>query len=305
MCAAPNETPLLGASDAALLTEIDNLQLTARRVATGALAGVHRSLRRGSSIEFSEHKVYTPGDDIRHIDWHAYAKTDRFHVKQFEDETNLRLEILIDHSGSMEFSSEGLPSKLDYARTLASALTYLALRQGDATGLVTFSAEITDQLPPRASSTHLLEVFSRLVALRPSGPTGLSRCIDHFARTRRRRCVAIIITDLFDPSPDLTAVFKRMVAQRHDVAVLHVLDPAEVDFPYDNPSTFHCMEDERKLFLHPRTFRNRYVLEMQKFLDETARNMVASGIDYRLIKTSADPAHALGAFLRERASRSR
>ena len=305
MSSGPQPTAIPTELDSKLLEEISVLQLRARQVATGALAGIHRSLRRGSSIEFSEHKVYSPGDDIRHIDWHAFAKTDRYHVKQFEDETNLRIEILVDHSGSMGFRSNSHPSKLDYARTLSSALAYIALSQGDATGLSTFDDSLTSQLPPRATSAHLNEILTQLAQIRSFGPTGLAKCLDAFTQGRRRRTVVMILTDLFDSPDAVLTAFKRMAAKGHDVAVLHLLDPTEVDFPYENPTTFESMEDARKLFVHPRTLRNTYVQAMKEFLTTTQQNLAAIDVDYVQISTADEPAHILGRFLQQRAARSR
>lgn len=284
--------------DAALLADIENLQLAARNVAHGAVAGMHRSLRRGASIEFSEHKLYSPGDEIRHIDWRAFAKTDRYHVKQFEDETNLRLELLVDHSGSMAFAGADRMSKLACARTLAGALSYLALRQGDATGMCTFANTVTDELPARASSGHLMEILSRLAALQPSGPTGITPCLRHFAQARGRRAVVVILTDLFDPNPALFDAFRQLAARRHDVALLHLLDPVELSFDFETPSFFTSMEDARRVFVHPRALRHAFIQQMRKFLDDTARVLSESGIYYQRITTDASLAHALGTFLR-------
>ena len=286
-----------------LVAEVEAMQLNARRLVQGALAGMHRSPRRGSSIEFSEHKLYTPGDEIRHIDWRAFAKTDRFHVKQFEDETNITMELLVDHSASMGFRSGQATSKLDYGRQLASALSYLALKQGDATGLLTFHDEVSSSLPARARSTHLLEILAQLTQLEPSGKTGLSTALDRFAQMRRRRSVAVLISDLFDPDPDLFDAFSRLAARRHDVAVLHVLDRAEVEFPYEAPAIFESMEDDRQLFVHPRVMRQAFVEEMQRWLTRTARRMAEAGIDYHQIVTDTPPARALGSFLKARTAR--
>jgi uncharacterized protein (DUF58 family) len=292
-----------GAPSAALLAEIEGLQLRARQAAQGALAGVHRSQRRGTSIEFSEHKLYTPGDDVRHIDWRAFAKTDRFHIKQFEDETNLTLELVVDHSGSMRFSSEDRPPKLEYARVLAGALSYLALRQGDATGLTTFAGDTDLTVPPRATSSHLFEILSRLVSLTPSGPTRVRAALDRFAAVQRKRSVVVVISDLFDPDGDLVSAFHRLSARRHDVSVLHLVDRAELDFTYESPALFASLEDSRRLFVHPRTLRNVYVAEMKKFLSRTERGLAEAGIDYHRIETATPHAQALGQFLRPRARR--
>lgn len=298
----PTERDIPAGPDAALLSEIENLQLRARDAASGALAGMHRSRRRGTSIEFSEHKLYTPGDDIRHVDWRAYAKTDRYHIKQFEDETNLSLEIIVDHSGSMQFASEGNTDKLSLARVLAGALSYLALRQGDATGLTTFAGDTLDVLPPRATSSHLLEVLRRLATLKPTGPTHVAACLDRFAEAKRRKSVVVVISDLFDPDPNLVASFKRLSARRHDVALLHLLDPAELDFPYETPALFSSLEDTRKLFVHPRTLRTAFVSEMKKYLENTQRALTEAGVDYVRVVTSTPPAKALAEFLRTRQS---
>lgn len=311
----------------AVLSEIESLHLTARHTAMGALAGMHRSTGRGTSIEFSEHKVYSPGDDIRHIDWHAYAKTDRFHIKQFEDETNLRLELLVDHSASMGFvgsaetaaksSGEVSPKKttgdkLTLCRTLAAAFAYLALRQGDTTGLTTFHAAAADRLPSdtdtsgidvlpgRANSTHLVEILRRLVALKPTGATDLVGALGYFAQARRRRSVVILLSDLFDPSPQLIPQLRQLAAQRHDVIVLQTLDEAELDFPFDNPAVFASMEDDRKLFVHPRALRQAFVEEMLAYTSRLAKELSESGVHYRLLRTSDDAAKILGSILRER-----
>ncbi len=292
-----------GGLDPQTLAELEALQLSARQVAAGALAGSHRSRKRGSSIEFSEHKVYTPGDEIRHIDWRAYAKTDRYQVKQFEDETNLTLELLVDHSASMAFASDGRPAKLACGRTLAAALAYLALRQGDAVGLLSFADGVTGELPARATSSHLTEVLTRLVQLQPLGPTRTAGAIDAFAQRSRRRAVAIVIADLFDPDPELLPALRRLSARRHDVAVLHLLDTAELEFPYENPTLFLAMEDSRRLFVHPRTLRQTFVQEMARHLDDTARRMAEAGIDYQRVDTATPPAQTLGLFLRRRERR--
>jgi uncharacterized protein (DUF58 family) len=222
--------------DPDLLAQIETLHLTAKNSAHGALAGMHRSTRRGSAMEFSEHKVYAPGDDIRHIDWNVFAKTDRYHVKQFEDETNLRLELLIDHSGSMGFAGNAL-SKLDFARDAAAALAYLALRQGDAVGLSTFTGILTGELPARATSSHLMEVLRALAALVPGDETSIVASVDTFATRRRPRSVTILFTDLFDPSGDIHSALARLAARRHDLSVMHVLDEHELEFPYELPAT--------------------------------------------------------------------
>jgi uncharacterized protein (DUF58 family) len=298
-----------------ILERIENLQVVARQVAEGALSGMHVSKRHGSSIEFSEHKLYNPGDDIRHVDWRAYAKSDRLHIKRFEDETNLRLELVVDHSASMGFASDTATlqsgvsaapnSKLAFAQIIAAALGYLSLRQGDAVGLTCFSVQITTNLPPRAHSSHLREVLAQLAQLRPEGETRIVQSMEHVARKQSRASVVVVLSDLFDPSVELLPSLARLVARRHEVNVLHVLDPAELDFPYENPATFQSMEDPRKLFVHPRTLRPTYIEEMKRFVKEKEQRFGATGIHYNLVRTSEDPGKVIAAFLHARQSRYR
>lgn len=290
-------------ADPALLAEIEALQLAAKEIAQGALAGMHRSLRRGTSIEFSEHKLYTPGDDIRHIDWRAFAKTDRYHIKQFEDETNLTLQLFVDQSSSMRFYSPPAPRRIDYAKRVAAALTYLALRQGDSTGLISFSSEQQHEIPSRATGSHLLEILSHLAPKRAGGTTTLTATLERFVQQNRRRAVVVVLSDLFDPDPGLFDSLQRMVTRGHDVSVLHLLDRAELEFPYDNPSLFVAMEDTRRLFVHPRTLKQAFVQEMQNFLKRAERAIADVGAYYQLIDTQTPPAEALRLFLRHRTTR--
>lgn len=283
-----------------LLTDVDGLFLAARHTASGTLTGLHRSARRGTSIEFSEHKVYNPGDDIKHIDWRAFAKTDKLHVKQFEDETNLRVELLIDHSGSMGFQGDQPLSKLEYAKVLTASLAYLALRQSDATGLATFSTQISEQLPPRSKSSHLMEILSRLTKLEANGETDLSATLEQFVRSRRKPTFTIVVTDLLDASDTVMQMLRALASRRHEVTVLQVLAPEEIEFPYENPATFSSMEDARKLFVHPRTLRQRYVKAMAAHLKEREKEMQSAQIDYKLIRTDLAPRDAIADLLKRR-----
>jgi uncharacterized protein (DUF58 family) len=294
-------TPIAGFPEpGTLLTDVDGLFLAARQTASGTLTGLHRSTRRGSSIEFSEHKLYTPGDDVKHIDWRAFAKTDKIHVKQFEDETNLRIELLIDHSGSMGFKGEQPLSKLEYAKVLTASLAYLALRQSDATGLATFATQISQQLPPRSRSSHLMEIIDRLAALQAEGETDLSATLEQFVRSRRRPTFTIVVTDLLDPSETLMPMLRALASKKHEVTVLHILAPEEIEFPYENPAVFSSMEDSRKLFVHPRTLRQRYVKAMEEHLSIRKKEMQSAQIDYRLIRTDEPPRQALEDFIKRR-----
>ncbi len=286
--------------EVALLTEIEDLHLRARLAVEGILAGAHRTLRRGTSVEFNEHKLYAPGDDIRHIDWRAFAKTYRYHVKQFEDETNLTLELLVDHSGSMGFGGEGRPTKLQLARTLAAALAFLALRQGDAAGLIGFCDRASIEVAPRSTGSHLHELLRALAGLQPRHGTSIARGIDHLVGLRRRRCLVFVFSDFFDPSPELDAALRRLVAHRHDVTLLQILDPDELSFPYESPSIFASLEDDRRLLVHPRTLRTAFITKMQEHLARIRLLAMEARADYELIVTDTSPAQAIAELLKRR-----
>jgi uncharacterized protein (DUF58 family) len=283
--------------DTQTLAEIERLQLRVRDVVAGSFAGIHRSRRHGTSIEFSEHKLYAPGDDIRHINWRAYAKTDRYHVKKFEDETNVMVELLVDGSGSMGFVSDGCGDKLSFAKLLAGALAYLALRQGDAVGLTTLGAGLAERVTARSHTGQLLELMVHLAALKAQGPTALSRCLREVGERAARRTFFIVISDLFDPDPGLIHAFRLLTARHHDVAVLHLLAPEELTFPYENPALFASLEDPRRLFLHPRALRSRFVRQMQAYLAQTERALRDAQIEYLRIAVSDPPAQVLATFL--------
>lgn len=262
--------------------------------------GLHRSAQRGTSIEFSEHKLYTPGDDVRHIDWRAYAKSDRYHVKQYEDETNLNVEIIIDQSASMNFLGGGTQTKLSFARKFAAALSYLALKQGDGVGLFRFSADEVARLPARASSMHLNEILVNLGASPGSGETMLSKHLAKFAIEIKKRSLVVVLSDLFDVDDSWLKTFNLLAAKRHDVVLIHVLDPHEASFPYDSPAQFSSMEDSRSILVHPRSLRNTYVKEMRRFLERVENKLREQGIDYFRFLTDTKPSQGLVNFLRTR-----
>ena len=289
------------------LTErIAQLKLRAKGVVEGVLSGLHRSPHQGQSVEFAEHKEYAPGDEIRHIDWKAFGKFDKYYVKRFEHETNLRCFLAVDASASMGFSS-GQFSKLDIACTLAAAMAYLLVRQQDAVGLVVFQGERTQYLPPRAAAGHLNAVLEVLGSLKPEGQTDLARAADELSEKARRRAAVMLFSDLFDPNEQ---ALKRLFQLRHmknELSIFHVLDKAELTFPYDDPTLFMSMEDPRQLQAHPAEIRESYLEELQLFLDSTRRTCRENNVDYEQVRSDAELDKLLVNFLarRERASTSR
>ena len=276
----------------------------------GVLTGLHKSPQHGQSVEFAEHKEYAPGDELRHIDWRAYAKLDRYYVKRFEMETNLRALLVVDASGSMGYGRSGL-SKLEYASICAGALAVLLARQGDQVGLViagAASAGSVEKLPqgvrsflPFATSTgHVQELLRRLEAAQGTGPTDLADALDFAAEKAGRRALVVVLSDLFDPGEKSVPALKRLRGRRHDVLVLHTLDREELDFPFDDPTRFHSMEDERQIDAQPRQIKESYLAELRRFLEQTRRELGRADVEYELVPTDAPPDRELLKLLRRR-----
>ncbi len=293
--------------DPRALSKIGNLALKARTIVEGALSGLHRSPHHGSSVEFAEHKEYSPGDEIRHIDWKAYGKFDRYYVKRFEQETELTAWLLLDRSGSMAYRGNGL-SKLEYASYLTAALAYLLIRQQDRVGLLAFGEPArTVYVPPRARTTHLhdlLGVIEDINAGGGAGATGLAAALDRVGEmSRRRRSLIVIVSDLLDSSPEIPALLKRLRVQRHDVAVFHVLDKDELELPFEGVQIFQSLEDDRRILADPQTVRAAYLRELGEFLARIKRACAEGDVDYRLCATSDPLELALGNFLTGRMAR--
>ena len=255
----------------------------------GVLTGLHRSPHHGQSVEFAEHKEYAPGDEIRHIDWRAFAKLDKYYVKRFEMETNLRALIVVDGSGSMAYG-RGPLTKLQYAAICAGALAYLLSRQGDQVALC-ISGEPepgnTERLPagvrsftPFASSpAHVQEVLRRLETAQGRGPTSLGGALDFAAEKAGRRALIIVVSDLFDESGHAVKALKMLRSRRHDVLLLQTHDREELDFPFDDPTRFLSMEDDRQIEAQPRQIRESYLAEFKLFLESTRRELVRTGVE--------------------------
>jgi uncharacterized protein (DUF58 family) len=290
--------------DPAALARIGNLELLARTVVDGFINGLHKSPFFGASVDFAEHRGYVPGDDIRRVDWRLYARTDRYFVKQYEADSNANFAVLLDVSKSMSFTSGGL-SKLDYARYLAACLTYFSQRQRDRVGIVTFDQDIVDHVP--CSAKHLdmvLHVIDKAQATRPGhlGPP-LRKIAEHFSR----RGILVIISDLYeDPDAVLDAV-KLLRYRGQDLAVFHLLDPAEIEFGFDEPSSFEDLESGQQLPIVPGALRDQYRRLVQEHIAALSSRLSENRIDYALFNTSRPLDHALFSYLstRERLTRVR
>jgi uncharacterized protein (DUF58 family) len=275
--------------DPAQLARLGSLPIKARVIVEGALSGLHRASVHGASVEFAEHKEYSPGDELRHVDWKAYAKLDRYYVKQFEQESQLTVYLVLDASASMAFGGGGLP-KLEYAGLTLAALAYLVIQQQDKVGLITCGDRSLETLvPPRARTTHLHDLMAVLESILARGGTGDESPAGALTRiaelTRRRRALIVLASDLFDTDDRTLPLLAQLRAQRHDISVLHILDPHERQFPYDGLTQFNALESQNKILVNPSVIRRDYLDRMDAFLARTRGTLTAAGIDYHLVQT--------------------
>jgi uncharacterized protein (DUF58 family) len=287
--------------DPALLAKLGNLRLRVRAIAEGVLTGLHRSPHHGQSVEFAEHKEYAPGDDVRRIDWKAYGKFDKYYVKRFEQETNLRTYLVVDGSGSMGYRGrpEGL-TKLEVASALAASLAYLLFRQQDAAGLVLVGDAVRGALPPRASASHLGPLVEALEGARADGPTRLGAAVDWIIERAPRRSSVMLFTDLVDRDEQVLRKIAQLGLRRHDVTVFHVLDSAELEFPFEDPTLFLSMEDARQVEAHPRDVRKGYLEVLRRWLEDVRRACAEADVDYQLCRTDRPLDEVLLPFLARR-----
>jgi uncharacterized protein (DUF58 family) len=279
---------------------IRRLELIARRVVEGFLSGMHRSPYFGQSVEFLQHRQYTRGDEIRHIDWKVFARQDKLHIKQYEEETNLRLHLLVDRSGSMAYG-DGETNKFDYSASLAASLAYLAIRQQDATGLFTFDSKVRDILPAKSNRFQLNRILQSLLTVGAEGRTDLPRVAKEVTQTIARRGLVCIISDLLGID-ELVEGLRVLRSRNHDVALFHVLHDDELDFNFSGATRFEGLESVDFLNCNPRALREGYLEAMNEFLDKTRKACGRLSIDYMLVRTS-DPLDAvLAKFLSARSS---
>lgn len=262
----------------------------------GSVSGMHASPHRGASVEFAEYRRYVPGDDLRRLDWRAYGRTDRYYVKEFEADTNLRMCLVLDTSGSMGFGSTEL-TKIDYARRLAGSLAYLAVQQGDAVGLTCIAEEITRTVPPRRTPSHLRGINDILQHATAEGDTQLVSRLHEYAETTRQRALVVILSDLFVDTGSLREAFDHLRFRKHDVAVFHLLDPQELGFEFRRPTRFVDMEGGVSVFADPSEIADRYQRAVADYLREIKSIVLESAIDYHRISVDEDYEQVLLRFL--------
>lgn len=291
------------ALSADVLAKIDRLELEARQVVEGHLAGRHKSPRHGFAVEFAQHREYAPGDDIKHLDWKVYGRTERYHLKQYEQETNLVAWLVVDASESMKFGS-GERTKYDVACTAAAALAYLVLQQTDAVGLASIAGNVRHFLRPSARSGNHFRELLRLLADGPSDqPAATGKVLDDLAVRLGRRGIVFLVSDLLDDVPDLLAGIRHLRFQKHEVVVLQVLDGAELDFPFRHPTLFRGLEQLPQISTDPLSVRDSYLEEVGKHLAAIEAGCRNLETDYVRIRTDADLGTELAAYLRKRAGR--
>lgn len=275
------------------------MDLRARHVVEGFLSGMHRSPHFGQSVEFRQHREYTPGDDLRHVDWQVWARQDRLYVKQFESDTNMRVNLLVDVSNSMGYG-DGPLTKFEYAATIAVSLTHLVLKQQDAIGCLTFDASVRSRIQTLSRKTQMQAIINALQSTQPANKTDLQSIFKQAADIFPKRGMMIVVSDLLS-DVDLTLKGLRLLRQRgHDVLLFHVMDDDEIEFPFTGPTKFEDLESETKLACNPKALRDGYLESLNEFLNKVRRGCAKAEVDYALVKTS-DPMDAvLAAFLSSR-----
>ncbi|HXI58518.1 MAG TPA: DUF58 domain-containing protein [Polyangia bacterium] len=280
------------------LARLASLSVRARVIVEGAFAGMHHNPNAGTSIEFAEHKEYAPGDDIRHIDWKAVGRIDRYYIKRFEDETEMRTFLLVDASASMGYKRRGL-TKLEYASYLAAALGYLLAQQGDPAGLLLFDEKTRQYLPPRSRGGHVRDLLLALEGAYPAGRTDPARALGHVSELADRRSLVVLFTDLLDAASTVADRLRLLRTHGHDVALFHLLDPDEVELPFTDLTQFEGMEpeDARRLLTDPRDLAASFRRESLALRERWRMTCLESRVEYLFATTDTPPADVLRSFL--------
>jgi uncharacterized protein (DUF58 family) len=286
--------------DPEVVSKISRMDVKARLVVEGFVAGLHKSPYKGFSVEFAEHRQYMPGDPLKHVDWKVYAKSDKFYVKEYEEETNLRAYLAIDGSGSMGYGS-GAMTKFAYATHLSAALAYLMLRQQDSVGLTLFDTTIRRHIPPHSSPRHLHTLLRELADARTGEETNIHESLRALTERIRRRGLIIILSDLFDDRAALLTALKYFRHRKHEVILFHVLDKEETEFGFDREAIFEDMETKEEIHVEPWRIRGEYTAEVAAWSEAIKRECREHLIDYVLMNTKTPFDLALSSYLEKRA----
>jgi len=281
------------------IKRISRLDLRARHIVEGFLSGMHRSPYFGQSVEFLQHREYAPGDDLRHVDWKVWAKQDRYFVKQYEEDTNLRCTMLVDVSNSMRYG-DGPMNKFEYGCTIACSLGYLLLKQQDAVGCVAFDEQVRMKVPTRTKRTHLQSMIEALSVSDPADKTEMYDMMRNVAESYPRRGMMVLISDLLANQESIIKGLKLLRQRGHDVMIFHVMDDDELDFPFTGPTRFEGLELPEHLNCNPRALRQGYLEALNQFLENMRRGAARNTIDYALVRTSAPMDAVLATYLSNR-----
>ncbi len=290
--------------DPKVLARLQTLQLRAQHIVEGYVAGAHRSPYKGFSIEFAEHREYAPGDDLRYVDWKVFGRTDKFYLKQYEDETNLVAYVVLDASESMSYQGpDASLTKYEYAQCLSAALSWLVLHQQDAVGMTVFDEQIRHSVRPSSNASHLHQLLQVMESTTPVAKTATGPIFHELAERFRKRGVVIIISDFFDDVDTMMAGLKHFRHRRHDVVLMHVLDPAELDFPFSRPTMFQGLEAFPEILADPKSLRRAYLEEFQRFCKKLSTACRTHGIDYQQMRTDQPLDRVLANYLSQRMAR--
>lgn len=282
------------------LSKLNSLELRARLVVEGFMVGLHKSPYHGFSVEFSQHRPYMQGDSLNDVDWKVFGKTEKYFIKQYEEETNLKSFILLDTSRSMEFKSAGEMSKLDYAKTLVAALSYLMVKQQDAAGLSLYSDKIDKYFPPKSSRSYLQEIYKSLSDAKASSKTNTAASLNSIAEKITRRGLVIIVSDLFDEISKVLTSLKHFRYKKNEVIVFQILDPAERSFSFGRDAVFKDLETGEEITTQPYQIQKAYKEAMNEFILKIKSECLNSGIEYNLIDTSMPFDKALLNYIQKR-----
>ena len=282
-----------------ILTRVSNLELRAKLVVEGFITGLHKSPFHGFSVEFSQHRPYNPGDSLRFVDWKVLGRTDRFYIKQYEEETNLKAYILLDVSKSMDYASKKI-SKLLYGKYLSAALTHLMLMQRDAVGLTLFDQEIRKMLPPRSASSYLQPITAELDKITSGNDTNISEVLHQMAERTKRRGLIILISDLLDEPEKIVSGLRHFRHNKHEVLVFHLLDPQEIYFEFSGDVIFEDMESSEKIRTYPWYIKKEYRNKVQEYIQFLKSLCRENRIDYQLLETNLSLDQALMEYLIKR-----
>jgi uncharacterized protein (DUF58 family) len=286
--------------DPKVLVKIQNLELVARTVVEGFVQGLHRSPYTGFSVDFASYRQYMPGDELRRIDWNVFARSDRLYIKLYDGETNTRVLVLLDISGSMNYGS-GDVKKIDYARVLAACLTYFAHHQRDGVGLLTFDTEVRSHVPSSRRRGQLLTILSEIDRIQPREQTEFRKPLRFLAEYLTRRGMIVLISDLYDEPDNIIAGLKALKAKGNDIMVFHIMDNFELTFPFEDMAQFEDMETKRKLHVIPEYLRKQYLLILNEHMERIRKELSGARIDYCLLDTSKPLDTALFNYLGARA----